>query len=639
MSFLPTPVEWVLAGLVGAISCAAPLARTLGYESAMIMTILAGGIALRRGLIEGGQLRRTLQQGADSQQKPVHAFRLASEGFCRATSPALIAAALPYVSIVASTRLIQGCRVAPGTVLVLFLVLPVAPHLAAFGMAVGALVRSTWARAAMLATLAGLHVVHPAVQVLAGRTIPHSMLFGFLSASGWGGVGSTDLDLPLSYFLLRGLAVAICPLLTGIAAISALGWSRSGRIPGLPVRLALAAAPVAAAVAYPSAFGLTPGAGVRERALSGWTRTEHVAVRFTPGGRAAATAGTLAADAEWDFQVVSALMELNRPDPVTVWVYEDEEQMRSLTGAEDFLFALPWRREVHTLLSSRGMEALRHELVHVLAGDWAVHHPLRISWNQAMLEGTAEAIASYRFLGGPFQKSAAAALAAGRLTDAMSLFSSTGFVWGQTSLRNSYDLSASFIGFLLERYGPRPLSLAYGGRTWEAAYGKTLPALNTDWRLHIARIPVSKEEVEKARATFDPQRNPPFFRKRCPRVGLAAPAGPPPPPSRPAAGSLAPAPSGAAARTAGGPVDAAARSRRPEEARSAALALFRAGLPDEAIDLLGRCLADDAIAGAQHLEISRSLFLCLLAAHRSDEARDLLLKMRTRSEFSPYQIQ
>jgi hypothetical protein len=617
----------------GVISCAMPLLRILGYESAMMLSGVGGMIALRRGLRAGRGLREPVAERDQNEGDGSYGydpFRRAGELFSRAAVAALVATAIPYAILIVSTRFIQGCRTGPGTLLVLFLAVPAIPHLAATGLLIGALSRRRTLRIAALMGVAALHVLHVTAQALTGRTIPHSIPFGFLSASGWGGVGSTGLDLPLSYALQRGVAVAVCPLLTGLGATLAAKSTLPPAVFKLRFRgpsLTLSALPLVAALLMPSVFGLTSGARARVRALSGWTRTDNVEVRFAPDGRAAQQAGRLAADAEWDFQLASALMKLDQPAPVTLWVYESEEEMRRLTGARDFLFALPWRREVHTLLSGRTAAALRHELVHVLAGDWA-RQPLRITWNQALLEGTAEAIAAYVYCGDEFQKTAAAALAAGRMPAATELFSRTGFAWGRLSLRNSYRLASSFVGFLIERYGVEPLSRAYGGASWREAFGKNLKTLDREWRSRLEQIPISDLDRERAGLSFDPVLYPAFFRTRCPRIGTARSS----PRRQPSiAGSERNGPEVRAKETTGsdrqrarGLARAARISGRAGEIRRAARALDRSGLVDEVIEMLSEIVEGGGSSEGARAESTRLLLLYRLAVGDASMAQELL---------------
>ena len=651
MSRAPNPAEWAVAALAGCVAAALPLARTLGYESAMILAIAGGILALRRGLIEGRRLHyrpsRTEEAGTRTPEvatppaapSPAARFlrirREAAEAFVRATLAPLLALLAPWALLVVSTRFVQGCRAWPGTLLVLFLAFPAVAHFAAAGLLCGAVTTRFRAAAGLIAAGAIAHTAHTASQALSGRTIPHSVPFGFISGSGWGGVGVAGVDLPASYFLLRGLVVAACPLFVTMAALGAArirAWSHSagvghpGRVLGTPaawLALAVCALPLLAAAMNPSACGLTSGTRARHAELSAEMRTAHVALRFSPGGNAAATAEQLTADAEWDFQIDAAVMDLPDAAPVTVWVYEDDEQMRRLTGAEAFLFALPWRREIHTRWTPEGADELRHELVHVLAADWT-RRPLRISWNQALLEGTAEAIASYAFLGGEFQTDAAAALAAGRLTPATRLFASTGFVWGNQSLHNAYRLSASFVGFLIERSGPAALARAYGGAAWTDAYGADLATLDAAWRQRLEGVAISAEERRRAALSFDPVRHPAFHRQRCPRVGEAAPAPErdPAEDTRPGAQALAllrsghaaeaidrltasardataptngareaAAPTNGARETSGGPGPAGARPFRDTD-ELLFLLLIREGRPDEAAAQLERFRTD-----------------------------------------------
>ena len=51
----------------------------------------------------------------------------------------------------------------------------------------------------------------------------------------------------------------------------------------------------------------------------------------------------------------------------------------------------------------------------------------------------------------------------------------------------AYLLAGSFVGFLIERYGLEEFRKLYGQGSYEAAYGKSLAALEKEWRAAIRK--------------------------------------------------------------------------------------------------------------------------------------------------------
>ena len=223
-----------------------------------------------------------------------------------------------------------------------------------------------------------------------------------------------------------------------------------------------------------------------------------------PAEKPAADVERVLRDCELDATEVAAALGLEHPPRIAVWLHRSAGERQRLTGAGRTDFTKPWLGEVHVLDAPGGPSALRHELVHALAGTIAggpLAVPARAGlWvNMGLVEGLAVALELPR---GEWTSHewARAMRELGLLPAAARLVEPAGFFAAPPS--RAYAAAGSLLEFLLARYGAAPVRRAYAGATVEEAFGRPLPVLEADWQAFLDGIPVPPELRAAAQSRF-----------------------------------------------------------------------------------------------------------------------------------------
>jgi hypothetical protein len=213
-------------------------------------------------------------------------------------------------------------------------------------------------------------------------------------------------------------------------------------------------------------------------------------------------------------QQLAALFGERHRAPVRVFVYASSRRLVELTGADRSAFAFPHHLALHVALEPAPHSALRHELVHVLAGAWAADRSGQPGeWllgedHGGLVEGLAEA------LGQPepslaLHRAAAAMRKLEVLPDARELLVDGGFRLFDEDL--AYPASGSFVRFVIDRHGVQAVRALYGNADYLSATGHTLGELATAWEAFLETVPVPerdlalvREQSERSRADQAP---------------------------------------------------------------------------------------------------------------------------------------
>jgi tetratricopeptide (TPR) repeat protein len=272
---------------------------------------------------------------------------------------------------------------------------------------------------------------------------------------------------------------------------------------------------------FPDQAGFGPGRETLNRVLSGVAETRHFRIHYDPSRISPEEIRRISDEHEWLWFRLTRVLKTNPSWKADTYLYSDPEVQRRLTGVSGYLFTLPWKHEIHTGYDpQRGIQALDHELVHVLAGDFGLPG-LKISVFIGLIEGLAKGIEENYFLGGPFQESPAASEKLGFLSSADTFIGWKGF--GRQNAMLSYSAAASFSGYLIQKYGIERFKRVYAWANFSKVYGKTLSALSREWKEYLKTVPVKESTIFKARTASNPKTHPPFYKSRCPRVGQSEP--------------------------------------------------------------------------------------------------------------------
>lgn len=286
----------------------------------------------------------------------------------------------------------------------------------------------------------------------------------------------------------------------------------------------------AAALTVPPLLGACALAWALGPELGHRTDTEHIAARLGAhaAGRSCDVYGPAEAPPEelrllaedCDFRVEQIRRFAGLPeagDRVTVLLFRSEEEKAARMGAGRTSVAKPWRREVYVHDPAFPHRVLKHELAHVLLGELC-DGPFRVParWGgllplPGLIEGGAVA-AEWPVDELTPHGWAAAMDRLGLLPPAETLLG-IGFLGENAGL--AYTAMGSFVRWLRDERGPEAFRRAFRDGDFEAACGRPLDALWSEWRDWLAGIPLDDAQMDAARARFDV---PGYFAMRCPHA-------------------------------------------------------------------------------------------------------------------------
>ncbi len=220
-------------------------------------------------------------------------------------------------------------------------------------------------------------------------------------------------------------------------------------------------------------------------------------------------------DCEEELAEVEAHFGVRGPERLTAFFFRDSADKKRLMGAADTYIAKPWRDEVYLQLASYPHPVLGHEIAHVVAGRFG-NGPFKVAGeagglipNPGLIEGVAVA-ASPDDDELTDETWARAMLARKTLPPMRSLFG-TGFLAG--SAAKSYTLAGAFVRFLEQTYGMEKMRAWYAGGTVEGVYGKSIDALDGEFRAHLEATPLLPAADSYVQSKFE---RPSIWGRRCP---------------------------------------------------------------------------------------------------------------------------
>ncbi len=212
----------------------------------------------------------------------------------------------------------------------------------------------------------------------------------------------------------------------------------------------------------------------------------------------------LARDAAEQRRAIEALMGVDFPGLIDVFVFRDGAEKARLVGAADTLVAKPWRAEVYVQGTSYPHPVLGHELAHVIAGALA-KGPLRVPGrfgglvaSPGLVEGMAVAAAPHEDVLTE-RAWAAAMLKRGILPRAEGLFDLS-FLGGNAG--RGYTVAGAFVTFVRERFGGEVVRQWYGGGELTRLTQSSWVALDDGFRAWVGEVPVRAQEERVAMARF-----------------------------------------------------------------------------------------------------------------------------------------
>ena len=314
-------------------------------------------------------------------------------------------------------------------------------------------------------------------------------------------------------------------LTIGWAVICLLGASalnerrRSRRRPTRSRGMMLAAAAIGIGLIYLNAarLGINTTYDYLEEQLGERTVAGRFIVHHSSDDRTLSRLPFLVDELEHHYAFLQAALDVDVERAIHVYLYPDPFLRGRLTGSRFTSVTPVWLRrpQMHVLVDD-SPRTITHELVHVVSREFALPI-IRASPAVALVEGLAVALEAPS--GGPSHDDLVMASLtrsgadAGHRLDAIAdRLSPLGFWTGRGAV--AYSSSGSFVGYLLDAYGPEKLKEVYRSGRFAPVYGRSIDVLVEEWRRRLeGRTLVSAAAGQASAVRFSA---PSLFERRCP---------------------------------------------------------------------------------------------------------------------------
>jgi len=247
---------------------------------------------------------------------------------------------------------------------------------------------------------------------------------------------------------------------------------------------------------------------ITQNVLSGAVETENFTIYYDPGSPGAKDIELIAMDHEWRYKQIKETLKVKPDAKIKSYVYPDTETRKKLIGAGETTIANPVHNEIHLIYDSFPHPVLKHELVHVMAGEFG-NDVLRISPKIGLLEGIAGAVDWRGQKYTPHQWSKVMI----ELGIAPQIEDITGFGFWYAPAEVGYTLMGSFSKYLIDTYGIEKYKSAYKTGSF-SEYGKNVDELAREWNEFLKLVEAPPETKAIAEARFS---RPSIFQAKCPR--------------------------------------------------------------------------------------------------------------------------
>ncbi len=247
---------------------------------------------------------------------------------------------------------------------------------------------------------------------------------------------------------------------------------------------------------------------ITKNILSGSVETDNFIIYFAPGTPEEKNIELISQDHEWRYKQLEEILNVSSGEKIRSYIYPDKEIRKKLAGAGETTIANPIHKEIHLVYDSFPHPILKHELVHVMSGDFG-NDILKLSPKIGLLEGIAVASdwRGHKFTPHQWSKAMIEMGIAPAIQDIV------GFGFWYAPSQVSYTLMGSFSRYLIDTYGIEDFKIAYKTGDF-SVYGKTLDELAGQWQDYIETVEIPEETIAIAEALFT---GPSIFNATCPR--------------------------------------------------------------------------------------------------------------------------
>lgn len=217
---------------------------------------------------------------------------------------------------------------------------------------------------------------------------------------------------------------------------------------------------------------------------------------------------------EYYLDQIKSILKMSFKNKIYSYIFKNRDQKRILLGAGNADIAKPWLNQIY-LNSSNYKETLKHELVHVLAGQFGTS-PFKVAknLNPALIEGFAMAFED-EYDGYSVHYMAKLANQAGYKVPIDELFDGLNFFLNTSAI--TYIYSGSFIKYLSDKYGVDKMKILYSTSDFQGIFGKNITALALEYNNFLKDYKIDFNKY-KAQLYFGGTT---IFKKYCPRMAAA----------------------------------------------------------------------------------------------------------------------
>lgn len=221
---------------------------------------------------------------------------------------------------------------------------------------------------------------------------------------------------------------------------------------------------------------------------------------------------------EFHYYILCNKFNIKPERKIKVYLYSSPKIMEQLVGEKYLLYVKPPIGQIHFTYYHWPSQVIRHEIVHALSEEFS-SNIFKVPLNFGLVEGLAVGFEDDSSIKDR-EITMAAALKNKHLTPLDEVFSIIKFGFGKSPARKNYQIAGAFITFLKDNYSIENIKKWYYTNNFERSYGKSLRQVEKEWHSYLKKIKIPETRNERIKKYYDDVSHPPFYKKRCMRLGI-----------------------------------------------------------------------------------------------------------------------